>query len=189
METTPAPRRCFWCNPKNPLYIAYHDTEWGVFPEDEKKLYELFILETFQAGLSWQCILNKRENFRKAYDGFDIDKICAYGEEKMEELMRNPGIIRNRRKIAASIENSRVYQSITREFGSFRAYLHSFTGGRVIHEPDVSVTTSPLSDALAADLKKRGMTFVGSTTMYAFLQAVGVINAHQKDCFCYSEEE
>ena len=181
-------KRCFWCNLKNPVYVAYHDNEWGIFPEYEQKLYELFILETFQAGLSWECILNKRENFRKAYDGFDIDKICAYGDEKIEELMQNPGIIRNRRKITASINNTRVYKTITDEFGSFKAYLHSFTGDKVIREPDVSITTSPLSDAISADLKKRGMTFVGSTTIYAFLQAVGIINAHQKDCFCYKKD-
>ena len=176
-------KRCFWCNLDNPVYIAYHDNEWGAFPENERKLYELFILETFQAGLSWECILNKRENFRKAYDGFDTDKICAYGEEKIEELMQNPGIIRNRGKIIASINNTRVYKAIAEEFGSFKAYLLNFTGGKVIREPDVSITTSPLSDAISADLKGRGMTFVGSTTIYAFLQAVGVINAHCADCF------
>lgn len=177
-------KRCFWCNMKNPLYIAYHDNEWGVFPEDERKLYELFILETFQAGLSWECILNKRENFRRAYDGFDIDKVCSYGDDKIETLMQDAGIIRNRAKIKASINNSRVYKTITDEFGSFKAYLDSFTKGKLIREPDVSITTSPLSDAISADLKKRGMTFVGSTTIYAFLQAIGIINAHQKDCFC-----
>ena len=181
-------KRCFWCNLKNPVYVAYHDSEWGVFPENEQKLYELFLLETFQAGLSWECILNKRENFRKAYDGFDPDKICAYGEEKIEELMQDPGIIRNRAKIKASIGNTRVYRSIAEEFGSFKAYLHSFTGGKAIREPDVSITTSPLSDAISADLKKRGMTFVGSTTIYAFLQAVGIINAHQEDCFCCKKD-
>ena len=178
-------KRCFWCNPKNPIYIAYHDNEWGVFPENEQKLYELFILETFQAGLSWECILNKRENFRLCYDGFDADRICAYDENKVEELMQNPGIIRNRAKIKASINNTCIYRAIREEFGSFRAYLDSFTGGRVIREPDVSITTSPLSDAISADLKKRGMTFVGSTTIYAFLQAVGIIRAHQRECFCY----
>ena len=176
-------KRCFWCNLKNPIYVAYHDNEWGVFPENEQKLYELFILETFQAGLSWECILNKRENFRKAYAGFDLEKVCAYDEAKINELMQNVGIIRNRRKIIASINNSRVYKAIIDEFGSFRAYLYSFTGGKVIREPDVSITTSPLSDALSADLKKRGMTFAGSTTIYAFLQAVGIINAHSEDCF------
>ena len=181
-------KRCFWCNMNNPLYIAYHDNEWGMFPEDEQKLYELIILETFQAGLSWECILNKRENFRIAYDGFNLDKVCTYRDDKIEELMQNAGIIRNRAKLKASINNSRVYKAITDEFGSFKAYLDSFTGGKVIREPDVSITTSPLSDALSTDLKKRGMTFVGSTTIYAFLQAIGIINAHQKDCFCYRDD-
>ena len=188
MEIDLTKKRCFWCNLKNPVYVAYHDSEWGVFPGSEQKLYELFILETFQAGLSWECILNKRENFRNAYDGFDAGKICAYDEKKIDELMQNPGIIRNCRKITASINNTRVYQSITGEFGSFKAYLNSFTGGKVIREPDVSITTSPLSDAISADLKKRGMTFVGSTTIYAFLQAIGIVNAHQKDCFCYKKD-
>jgi DNA-3-methyladenine glycosylase I len=144
-------------------------------------------LETFQAGLSWECILNKRENFRKAYDGFDIDKVCNYGDEKINELMQDAGIIRNRAKLRASVNNSRIYREITREYGSFDAYLQSFTEGKVIREPDISITTSPLSDALSADLKKRGMSFVGSTTIYAFLQAIGVINSHTKDCFCYEQ--
>ena len=180
-------KRCFWCNLKNPVYVAYHDIEWGVFPENEQKLYELFILETFQAGLSWECILNKRENFREVYEGFDIDKVCAYGDDKIEKLLQNPGIIRNRRKIRASISNSRIYKSIADEFGSFKEYLHSFTNGNIIREPDVSVTTSPLSDAIFADLKKRGMTFIGSTTVYAFLQAIRIINAHSEECFCSTQ--
>ena len=116
-----------------------------------------------------------------------MDKIRAYGEDKIAELLQNPGIIRNRRKITASINNTRVYKAITDEFGSFKEYLHSFTGGKLIREPDVSITTSPLSDAISDDLKKRGMTFVGSTTIYAFLQAVGIINAHSEDCFCYKK--
>ena len=180
-------KRCFWCNLKNPIYVAYHDHEWGVPCHDEQKLYEYFILETFQAGLSWECILNKRENFRKVYDGFDIDKVCNYGDEKLNELMQDAGIIRNRAKLRASVNNSRIYREITREYGSFDAYLQSFTEGKVIREPDISITTSPLSDALSADLKKRGMSFVGSTTIYAFLQAIGVINSHTKDCFCYEQ--
>ena len=178
-------KRCFWCNLKNPLYIAYHDNEWGVPCHDEHQLYELFILETFQAGLSWECILNKRENFRKAFDGFDIDKVCAYGDEKLAELMQNQGIIRNKAKLTACIGNSRVYRDIINAFGSFDAYIQHFTGGKTIREPDVSITTSPLSDALSNDLKKRGMRFVGSTTMYAFLQAIGVINSHTEECFLY----
>lgn len=181
-------KRCFWCNLKNPLYISYHDNEWGVFPESEQKLYELFILETFQAGLSWECILNKRENFRRAYDGFDLEKVCAYDEGKIESLMQDTGLIRNRAKLRASINNSRIYRAIREEFGDFRTYLNGFTGGRVITEPDVKITTSPLSDALSSDLKRRGMTFVGSTTMYAFLQAIGIIQAHQTDCFRYGQD-
>lgn len=180
--------RCFWCNIKNPVYVDYHDREWGRFPENEQKLYELFILETFQAGLSWECVLNKRENFRLAYDNFNIDIICGYDENKIAKLLENKGIIRNRRKIEASIRNSRIYKSIMEEFGSFEKYLAFFTKGKITFEPDVSVTTSPLSDAISNDLKKRGMTFVGSTTIYAFLQAVGIVNAHTKDCFCYEEK-
>ena len=172
---------------KNPRYIDYHDKEWGNFPESEQKLYELFILETFQAGLSWECVLNKRENFRKAYDGFDLDKVCGYGDGKVEELMQNTGLIRNRRKIQASINNSRIYRKITEEFGGFRAYLTGFTGGAVTREPEANITASPLSDAISADLKRRGMTFVGSVTIYSFLQAIGIINAHQKDCFLYKK--
>lgn len=179
--------RCAWCNMKNPRYIDYHDKEWGNFPESEQKLYELFILETFQAGLSWECVLNKRENFRKAYDGFDLDKVCGYGDGKVEELMQNTGLIRNRRKIQASINNSRIYRKITEEFGGFGAYLTGFTGGAVTREPEVNITASPLSDAISADLKRRGMTFVGSVTIYSFLQAIGIINAHQKDCFLYKK--
>ena len=178
-------KRCFWCNLKNPLYIAYHDNEWGVPCHDERLLYELFILETFQAGLSWECILNKRENFRKALDGFDIDKVCGYGDEKLAELMHDSGIIRNKTKLRACINNSHTYRDITKEFGSFDAYLQLFTSGKIIHEPDVSITTSPLSDTISNDLKKRGMCFVGSTTIYAFLQAIGVIYSHTKECFLY----
>ena len=187
MEDITKPR-CFWCNLKNPLYISYHDNEWGVLCHEEQKLYKYFILETFQAGLSWECILNKRENFRIAYDGFDLNAVCAYGDDKIDELMKNPVIIRNQAKIKASIKNSLIYKSIVEEFGSFDAYLNTFTEGKIIYESDVSITTSPLSDAISKDLKKRGMTFVGSTTIYAFLQAIGVINAHQKDCFCYKEQ-
>lgn len=177
--------RCFWCNMKNPVYISYHDNEWGRMPKCEHDLYELFILETFQAGLSWECILNKRENLRAAFDGFDIDKVCSFDEQKTEELMKNPGIIRNRAKIKACIGNSRIYKSITEEYGSFQNYLKSFTGGTVTKEPNLKITTSPLSDAISGDLKHRGMKFVGSVTIYAFLQAVGIVKAHTENCFLY----
>lgn len=175
-------KRCFWCGTAPSVMTAYHDEEWGVPCHDEHKLYEMFILETFQAGLSWACILKKRENFRKAYDGFDIDKVCAYTDEKLALLMADPGIIRNRLKIKASVANSRIFRDIQREFSGFDAYLRSFAGEEVIRQTDMSITVSPLSDAISADLKKRGMTFVGSTTVYSYLQAIGVVNAHEANC-------
>ena len=181
--------RCRWANPNNPLYIRYHDEEWGVPCHDEHALYELFILESFQAGLSWETILNKRENFRAAYDGFDIDKICAYGAEKEEALMNDRGIIRNRRKIKASIHNSRIFKEVQAEYGSWDRYIWGFTGGEVIYESDSAVTTSPFSDRISKDLKKRGMSFVGSTIVYAYLQAIGVINAHETGCVKYAGAE
>ena len=173
--------RCRWCNLKNQLYIDYHDNEWGVPCHDEQKLYEMLILESFQAGLSWECVLNKRESFRQAYDNFNIDKVSSYGEEKIEELMSNPGIIRNRLKIKASIKNSLVFMEIQKEYGSFDKYIWGFSGGKVIKEEGPA--SSPLSDAISKDLKKRGMTFVGTTIIYAYLQAIGIVNGHEKGCF------
>ncbi len=174
--------RCEWVNMKNPLYIAYHDNEWGVPEHDDKKLYELLILESFQAGLSWECILNKREAFRVAFDGFDAHKVCNYGEEKTAELMSNSAIIRNRRKIEATIANSRIFKEIQKEYGSFDTYLWSFTDNKIIIEDYTLRTTSPLSDTISNDLKKRGMKFVGSTIIYSYLQAVGIINGHGCGC-------
>ncbi|MCD8122616.1 MAG: DNA-3-methyladenine glycosylase I [Clostridiales bacterium] len=174
--------RCSYVNLKNPLYIRYHDEEWGVPEHCDQKLYELLILESFQAGLSWECILNKRENFRVAFDGFDIDKVCAYDETKYEELLNNPGIIRNRLKISAAIHNSVIFREIQREFGSFDAYIWGFTNGRTIIEDYQTRTTSPLSDAISRDLKKRGMKFVGSTILYSYLQAIGILHAHGAEC-------
>ncbi len=174
--------RCAWVNMKNPLYIRYHDEEWGVPENDDKKLYELLILECFQAGLSWECILGKREAFREAFDGFDINKVCKYGEDKIAELMNNAGIIRNRRKIEAAITNSHIYKEIQKEYGSFDTYLWGFVDGKTVVEPYNIRTTSPLSDAISNDLKKRGMKFVGSTVIYAYLQSLGIINAHGSEC-------
>ena len=178
-------KRCFWANPKNPLYIKYHDEEWGLPVHDDARLLELLILESFQAGLSWECILNKREAFREAFDGFDLDKILAYDAAKIEALMSNPNIIRNRAKIRAAVTNSAVFTSIQDEFGSFDNYLANFCPEEPIL--DHTSTTSDISDALSADLRKRGMKFVGSTTIHAFLQSIGVINAHQPDCFLFSD--
>lgn len=179
--------RCRWCNLANPLYVCYHDEEWGVPCHDDHALYELLILESFQAGLSWETVLNKRQRFRKVYDGFDLDKVCAYGEEKIAWLLSDEGIIRNRLKIRASIKNSRIFRDIQEEYGSFDSYIWGWTGGKIIHENDPAVTTSPLSDAVSRDLKKRGMTFVGSTIIYAYLQAIGIINAHSDDCWLHTD--
>ena len=176
-------KRCKWCNLKNPLYIAYHDEEWCRLNLDEHYLYEMLILESFQAGLSWECVLNKRENFRIAYDRFDIDKVCSYDEAKIEELQNNPGIIRNKLKIKASINNSKIYKEIVGEYGSFAAYLNTFTKGQIIYE--TGEIKNRLSDEISKDLQKRGMKFVGSVTIYSYLQAVGIICSHEKDCFLH----
>ena len=172
--------RCKWCNEKNEKYIEYHDHEWGILNTDEKYLYEMLILESFQAGLSWECVLNKRDNFREAYDDFDIDKIMNYDEKKQEELYNNKGIVRNRLKIKASIKNSIIFNDIVLEYGSFYNYLKTFCGDKIIYENDK--TTSDISDRLSKDLYKRGMRFVGSVIIYSYLQAVGIINSHDDCC-------
>ncbi len=176
-------KRCKWCNLKNNLYVKYHDTEWCVPNFDDKYLYEMLILESFQAGLSWECVLNKRESFRKAYDNFDLNKVITYDENKVSELLSNKDIIRNKRKITASINNSRIFKAITLEYGSFYNYLKAFTGDITIYETDK--TTNDLSDAISKDLQSRGMTFVGSVIIYSYLQAIGVIYSHDKDCYLY----
>lgn len=176
-------KRCSWLNLKNPLYVEYHDKEWGVFKHCDKHLFETLILECFQAGLSWECILNKREYFKKAFDDFDIDKICAYNDIKINELLNNPNIIRNKLKIKATINNAKIFKQIQKEFGSFDVYLEKQCGSKVIIEDYARQTKSELSDKLSKDLKKRGMKFVGSVTIYSYLQAIGIINAHGKECF------
>lgn len=178
--------RCFWCNPDNKLYMKYHDKEWGILNMDDNYLFEMLLLESFQAGLSWETILNKRENFRKAFDGFDIDKIAEYDDDRIEQLKNNKGIIRNRLKINAAINNAKVYKQIQQEYGSFHEYLMTFTDDRIIYENDK--TTSPLGDMISIDLKKRGMKFVGPTIIYSYLQAVGIINSHMENCFLYKKE-
>lgn len=178
-------KRCTWCNLSNPKYIAYHDYECGKLNTDEKYLFEMLILESFQAGLSWQCVLNKREAFKEAYDDFDIDKVIEYDEKKIEQLSNNPNIIRNKLKIKASISNAKIFKSIQEEYQTFYNYLCTFTHGKIIYE--IGKTTSTLSDSISNDLKKRGMKFVGSTIIYSFLQAIGVIYSHEKDCFLYKD--
>lgn len=176
--------RCFWANPKNPLYVAYHDEEWGVPCHDDRVLFEMLILEGFQAGLSWECVLNKRAAFREAFDNFDVQKVVKYDESKVSELFANAKIIRNKLKINASIANARSFIQIQQECGSFDRYIWGFTDGKVIDEPCDLRTTSPLSDTISKDLKKRGMKFVGSTVIYSYLQAIGVINGHLEGCCC-----
>jgi len=175
-------RRCSWVNPNDPMYVKYHDEEWSKPLHDERALYELFILETFQAGLSWATILHKRENFRRAYEGFIPERVAAFDTAKIEELMQDAGIIRNRRKIEASIINSRIFLEIAREFGSFDRYIWGFTNGKSVRESCELRTTSPLSDEISKDLKRRGMKFVGSICIYSTLQAIGVLAAHTDEC-------
>ncbi|MBR2984360.1 MAG: DNA-3-methyladenine glycosylase I [Clostridia bacterium] len=178
-------KRCKWCNLKNPIYVKYHDFEWCVPSFKEDYLYEMLILESFQAGLSWECVLNKRENFRKAYDNFHLEKVVCYGEDKVKELLEDKGIIRNKYKVKASINNSKIFRDISKEYGGFYNYIKSFSGGKIVYENDK--TTNVLSDKISADLQKRGMKFVGSVIIYSYLQAIGVISSHEKDCFLYQE--
>ncbi|CAM1346206.1 DNA-3-methyladenine glycosylase I [Tenacibaculum crassostreae] len=183
-------KRCFWVS-DDPLYIEYHDNEWGVPVYDDDRLFEFLILETFQAGLSWITILKKRENFREALDNFDYQKIAKYSEEKFEELLQNAGIIRNKLKIKATITNAQAFMKVQEEFGSFSKYIWSFTNGKPIKNSfkkreDVPATTE-LSDQISKDLKKRGFKFVGSTVIYAHMQATGMVNDHTTDCFRYNE--
>ena len=178
--------RCAWCE-KDDLYRDYHDNEWGKPVYDDDKLFEFLILETFQAGLSWYTVLIKRENFRKAFENFDYKKIAKYDDAKVEELLQNEGIIRNKLKVKATISNAIAFMKVQKEFGSFSKYIWNFVDGKPIdNKPktlkDVPATT-PLSDAISKDLKKRGFKFVGSTVMYAHMQATGMVNDHVEDCF------
>jgi len=186
---TPERRRCGW--PRGELMTAYHDEEWGRPCHDDGKLYEMLFLEGFQAGLSWLIVLSKREAFRAAFSGFDPVKIAAYGEEDVARLLAAEGIIRNRLKIRGTITNARVFLDIQKEFGSFDAYLLRFIpNGPVINDigdvKDIPVS-SPLSDAVSADLRKRGMKFVGTVTIYSYLQSVGIVIDHERDCFVMEE--
>lgn len=176
-------KRCHWVNENNPLYVKYHDEEWCKPSHEDNYLFEMLMLESFQAGLSWECILNKRENFKVAFDNFDYHKIANYNENKIKELLENTGIIRNKLKIAASINNAKVFMTIQKEFTSFDNYIWSFTNNKIIkNESEEPISSSPLSDEISKDLKKRGMKFVGTTIIYSYLQAIGIINDHEKDC-------
>lgn len=177
-------QRCSWCNIKNKKYIDYHDNEWGKLNLDDQYLFEMLILESFQAGLSWEIILNKRENFKKAFDNFEIDKIIKYDSKKINELLENKGIIRNKLKINSSISNAKVFKKIQNEYGSFANFLENFTKNKIIYENDK--TKSKLSDEISRSLMKKGMKFVGTTIIYSYLQAIGVINSHEKTCYLYA---
>ncbi len=178
--------RCKWCNPNNPLYIKYHDEEWGKPNFEDRYLFEMLLLESFQAGLSWECVLNKREAFRRAFDQFDVNLISDYTEEKIALLLNDKTIIRNRAKILAAVNNAKIFRAVQAGYGSFYGYLVTFTHGK--RWTAIDQTTSPLSDAISADLIKRGMKFVGSTTIYSYLQAIGVIDSHEAGCFLHQSK-
>lgn len=182
--------RCPWSQ-SNPLMVKYHDEEWGVPVHDDRKLFEFLVLDAFQAGLSWATILNKRENFRKAFENFDPGKIAAYGEAEINVRLQDTGIIRNRQKIAATITNARAFLEVQKEFGSFDSYIWQFTDGKTIintwqTQSEIPAKTD-ISDKMSKDLQKRGFKFVGSTICYAFMQAAGMINDHLVSCFRYEE--
>jgi DNA-3-methyladenine glycosylase I len=183
-------RRCWWPG-SDPLYLAYHDREWGVPVRDDRKLFEFLVLEGAQAGLSWITILRKREAYREAFDEFDPERVARYDSRRIEKLLKNEGIVRNRLKLESAVKNARAYLKVQEEFGSFAKYQWDFVGGKPIvnrfegkgHIPP----RTPLSDALSKDLKKRGFSFVGSTIIYAHMQAVGIVNDHVLDCFRHPE--
>ena len=180
-------QRCKQCNLNNEKYIEYHDNEWGRLNTNDDYLFEMLILESFQAGLSWECILNKRDDFRIAYDNFNAGKIANYSEEKIQELLQNKKIIRNQLKIRVSINNAKIFIEIKKEYGTFYHYLETFTKGKIICE--VGKTTNELSDNISNDLKVRGMKFVGSTIMYSYLQAIGIIYSHDLTCMLHKKQE
>lgn len=175
--------RCKWLNVKNNKYVEYHDSEWGKPEYDDKKLFEMLVLESFQAGLSWEIVLNKREGFKEAFEDFNVDKICNFNEEKINELLNDNRIIKNRLKIEAAINNAKIFKQIEKEYGSFSKYIWSFTNNTVIYE--IGKTYSELSDKISKNLKKKGMKFVGTTIIYSYLQAIGIINSHEEECFMY----
>ena len=184
-----AKRRCRWVNVKNPLSVKYHDHEWGIPHYDDKDLFEFLILESFQAGLSWECVLNKREILREAFDGFDYDQISRYDEEKINALCSYPNMIKNKLKIKAAVTNAKVFIEIQKEHGSFAKYIWGFSDHKVIKNVDDQFhVTSALSDTVSKDLRKRGMKFVGSIIIYSYLQAIGMIDDHELGCDFYKRD-
>jgi DNA-3-methyladenine glycosylase I len=179
--------RCSWANPANPRYIAYHDEEWGLPCHDELRLFEMLNLEGAQAGLSWETVLNKRESYREAFDGWDARKIAAYGPDKVAELLANPGIVRNKLKVAAAIGNAQAYLRLLDSGATLDSYLWSWVDGVPIVNRGVRVAKTDLSDRLSKDLSKRGFKFVGSTIVYAYMQGIGMVNDHDIKCFRHAE--
>ncbi|MGE5085102.1 MAG: DNA-3-methyladenine glycosylase I [Bacillota bacterium] len=182
-------KRCAWVS-DDPLYIEYHDHEWGVPVYDDRKLFEFLVLESAQAGLSWITVLRKRENYRKAFAGFDPQKVARFSEKKVQVLLQNPGIIRNEMKIRAAINNAKLFLQIQKEFGSFSNYMWNFVNHKPLdgkRKPGSIPASTQISDTLAKDLKKRGFKFLGSTIVYAHMQAVGMVNDHLTTCFCYKK--
>lgn len=186
-------KRCPWCESKtpDPLYLAYHDKEWGVALHEERALFEFLILEGAQAGLSWLTILRKRDNYRAAFDGFDPDRVARYDDAKIAALLADPGIVRNRLKVNAAVVNARCFLAVQEEFGSFDAYLWRFVGGKTIvncwRTPSEIPAKTPLAEALSRDLARRGFKFVGATICYSLMQAVGLVNDHLVDCFRHEQ--
>lgn len=179
-------KRCHWVDENSSIYIKYHDEEWGIPKYDDKELFELLILESFQAGLSWITVLKKREDFRIAFDNFDVKKVASYDETKVNELLNNEKIIRSKGKINSAISNAKIFIEIQKEFGSFTNYIWGFTNNQVVkNSSDVLPASTPLSDKISKDLKKRGMKYVGTIIIYSYLQAIGVVDDHEKDCFKY----
>ena len=184
-------KRCTWVPLDNPLYVRYHDEEWGVPVHDDRLLFEFLVLEGAQAGLSWLTVLRKRENYRRAFDGFEAEKVARYSEEKIQSLLQDPGIIRNKLKVRAAVTNARAFLKVREEFGSFSRFVWSFVDHRPIanawtRDADIPAST-PLSDTISRELKNRGFKFVGSTIIYAHMQATGMVNDHLIDCFRYRE--
>ncbi len=181
-------KRCAWVNLNNKFEVEYHDTQWGIAVFDDRLLFEMLILEGAQAGLSWSTILKKRQNYQKAFDNFDIQKVAKYDEKKIAALLQDPGIIRNKLKVNSAVKNAKVFIEIQKEFGSFSDYIWGFVNGSPIQNYFTDISEIPakteLSDRISKDLKIRGMSFVGSTIIYAFMQAIGMVNDHQTNCFC-----
>ncbi len=179
-------RRCFWVDENSQIYKDYHDNEWGMPKYDDHELFELLVLESFQAGLSWITVLKKREAFRKAFDNFDVQKVAKYDENKINELLQNEAIIRSRGKINSAVSNAKIFIQIQKEYGSFSKYIWGFTDGKIIKNKDDKFEVStPLSDKISKDLKKRGMKYVGTVIIYSYLQSIGIVDDHETTCFKY----